>query len=95
MKAFQEKKGNSVNSSLKLDSGVLDYHVIFLHDTIYIPGKDSLIYVPVDVPGPVTNELTWWQQLWVNLGRLFAAGSTVYLLLHYLRIRFKNPLKGD
>lgn len=89
MKAFEEQKGNRTASSLSLDSGVLEYHVNSRPDTIYVQGKDSIIYRPVEVPGPETNVLTWWQELWVRLGKLLTAGIVIYMLLHYIIKRFK------
>lgn len=89
MQAYEEQKGKGISSSLKLDNGKLDFHVVFLHDTLYIPGKDSLIYVPVEVPGPETNVLSWWQQLWIKLGKSLSSGIALYLLVRLLIKRFK------
>ena len=89
MQAFEEQKGKGISSSLKLDNGILDFHVVFLHDTLYIPGKDSLIYVPVEVPGPETNVLSWWQQLWIKLGKALSSGIALYLFVRLLIKRFK------
>lgn len=89
MRAFEEQKTGGVNNSLILNNGILDFHAVFVHDTLYIPGKDSLIYVPVDVPGPVTNELTWWQELWIRLGKLLASGIGVFAVVRLILKRFK------
>lgn len=89
MQAFEEQKSKNTSSSLKLENGVLDYRTKTEHDTIYIPGKDSLIYVPVDVPGPVTNVLTWWQQFWMKLGKLLSASIVVCLLARSIIKQFK------
>ena len=89
MQAFEEQKGKGISSSLKLDNGKLDFHVVFLHDTLYIPGKDSLIYVPVEVPGPETNVLSWCQQLWIKLGKTLSSGIALFLLIRLLVKRFK------
>lgn len=86
MKAFEEQKGRRTESSLSLDSGgVLEYHANSRPDTIYVQGKDSIIYQPVEVPGPVTNVLTWWQELWIRLGKLLVAG----IAIRYIIRRFK------
>lgn len=89
MQAFEEQKSKNTGSSLKLENGVLDYRTKTEHDTIYIPGKDSLIYVPVDVSGPVTNVLTWWQQFWINWGKLLSAGIVLCLLARSIIKQFK------
>ena len=89
MQAFEEQKSSGANSSLKLNNGILDFHAVFVHDTLYIPGKDSLIYVPVDVPGPETNELTWWQELWIKLGKLLASGIGIFAVVRLILKRFK------
>lgn len=86
MKAFEEQKGRRTESSLSLDSGgVLEYHANSRPDTIYVQGKDSIIYQPVEVPGPVTNVLTWWQELWIRLGKLLVVG----IAIRYIIRRFK------
>lgn len=89
MQAFEEQKTSGVNSSLKLKNGILDFHAVFVHDTIFIQGKDSLIYVPVEVPGPVTNELTWSQGLWIRLGKLLASGMGLFVVIRLVLRRFK------
>lgn len=89
LKAFSELKSGNVNSSLKLDSGVLDYKANAVHDTIYIPGKDSLIYVPVPGETVTVNELTWWQELWIRIGKL----SVSVLILCLLPVLAKRILK--
>ena len=91
MKAYNELKSASVESNLSFDNGKLDYKANAKHDTIYIPAKDSIIYVPLPVPGDTvyTNRLTWWQQTWIYIGRLFA----VILLIKYLPLLWKAILK--
>lgn len=89
MRAFEERKGKGISSTLRMDGGILDFHVVFLHDTLYVPGKDSLVYVPVDVPGPVTNGLTWWQELWIRLGKLLAAGIGTFAIARLVLKRLK------
>jgi hypothetical protein len=95
MKAYNELKSAGVESSLSFDNGKLDYKANTKHDTIYIPAKDSIIYVPTPVPTPVpgetvyVNRLTWWQQTEIYAGRLFA----VILLIKYLPSLWKALLK--
>lgn len=91
MKAYNELKSAGVESNLSFDNGKLDYKANAKRDTIYIPAKDSIIYVPLPVPGDTvyTNRLTWWQQTWIYIGRLFA----VILLIKYLPLLWKAILK--
>lgn len=89
MKAYDELKSAGVESSLSFDNGKLDYKAEAKHDTIYIPAKDSIIYIPVEVPGEPVNHLTWWQHTWIYIGRLFA----VILLIKYLPLLWKAILK--
>ena len=91
MKAYNELKSAGVESSLSFDSGKLDYKANAKHDTIYIPAKDSVIYVPTSVPGETVyiNRLTWWQQAQIYLCRLLA----IILLIIYLPSLCKVVLK--
>ena len=91
MKAYNELKSAGVESSLSFDNGKLDYKANAKHDTIYIPAKDSIIYVPTPVPGETVyiNRLTWWQQAQIYLCRLLA----VVLLIKYLPSIWKVILK--
>lgn len=91
MKAYNELKSAGVESSLSFDNGKLDYKANAKHDTIYIPAKDSIIYVPKYVPGETVyiNRLTWWQQAQIYLCRLLA----VVFLIKYLPSIWKVILK--
>lgn len=91
MKTYNELKSTGVESSLSFDNGKLDYKANAKHDTIYIPAKDSIIYVSTPVPGDMVyiNQLTWWQQTWIYAGKLFA----VILLIKYLPSIWKAILK--
>ena len=91
MKAYNELKSAGVESSLSFDNGKLDYKANAKHDTIYIPAKDSIIYVPTPVPGETVyiNRLTWWQQAQIYLCRLLA----IILLIIYLPSLWKVVLK--
>lgn len=91
MKAYNELKSAGVESGLSFDNGKLDYKANAKHDTIYIPAKDSIIYVPTPVPGETVyiNRLTWWQQAQIYLCRLLA----VVLLIKYLPSIWKVILK--
>jgi hypothetical protein len=81
LKAFNEFKSKSVQSDFSFESGEVVYKTKTVHDTIYIPAKDSLIYVPIEVPGEKVNYLTFWQQLWIYAGRLLVAALAVVFVL--------------
>lgn len=89
MKAYNELKSAGVESSLSFDNGKLGYKANAKHDTIYIPAKDSIIYVPVPGETVYINRLTWWQQSQIYLFRLLA----VILLIEYLPSIWKVILK--
>lgn len=90
IKAFSELKSGNVNSSLKLDSGVLDYRAKAIHDTIFIQGKDSLIYVPVPGDTVIKNELTWWQGFWIRIGKLSVLLGILWKLPALIRLILKR-----
>jgi hypothetical protein len=81
LKAFNELKSKGVQSDFSFESGQVVYKTKTVRDTIYIPAKDSLIYVPVEVSGEKVNYLTFWQQFWIYAGRLLAAALFIVLVL--------------
>lgn len=92
MKAFNELKSAGTESNLSLDSGRLDYRTKTKHDTIYVPGKDSIIYRSYPVPGKtvyIQKPLTWWQQTWIRTGYCFV----IFLLLRYFPAILKGVIK--
>ncbi len=80
MKAYNELKSAGVESNLSFDNGKLDYKAKAKHDTIFIPAKDSIIYVPVPGETIYFNRLTWQQEMQIYLFRLLV----VILLIMYL-----------
>ena len=85
MKAFNELKSRDVNTSLNFDGGKLDYQAKVQPDTVYLPSRDSLIYVPTEVPVYV-NRLTWWQEFWIRLGKLLSAAFLLLVAPRLLKI---------
>ena len=82
MDALYEEKSKGMQTRLKLDSlGNLRYDAVKPPDTVYVPGKDSIIYVPVEVEKRVeVNVLTWGQQTWMHLGKILAAVCCLALI---------------
>lgn len=75
MDALYEEKSKGIQTKLKLDSlGNLEYNAVKPPDTVYVQGKDSLIYIPVEITKRVeVNVLTWGQQTWIYLGKILSA----------------------
>lgn len=69
LKAYDELKSQGMNSHLTFENGRLDYDLETVHDTVYLPAKDSIIYVPQPVEVEV-NRLTWWQETWMRIGKI-------------------------
>lgn len=69
LKAYDELKSQGMNSHLTFENGRLDYDLEAVHDTVYLPAKDSIIYVPQPVEVEV-NRLTWWQETWMRIGKI-------------------------
>jgi len=89
MRAYHDLKSKGGNSDLSFENGQLDYKITFVHDTIYIPGKDSLIYIPRDVPGPIVYKTTWWEGFWIRLGKLLSL-----IVLAFLAPKAYQLIKG-
>ena len=88
MKAFNELKSRDVSSNLTFDDGKLDYQAAVHPDTVYLPSKDSLIYVPKEVPVYV-NRLTWWQEFWIRLGKFLAVAILLLVSPRLLKALLK------
>lgn len=50
-------------------------------DTVYLPSKELTVNKEVKVPYPVEKELTKWQTLYINLGKLFVGIIIVFILI--------------
>jgi len=84
MKKSSEQKSKGVESNLSFDKGQLNYDAKIVHDTIYIPGKETTITrdVPIRVEIQViTNELTKWQSFQIIAFRILIA--LVFLIVAY------------
>lgn len=92
MKSFNEQKSKHVESKFSFNNGLLNYNLLTAPDTIYIKGTDITITkdVPVyiNVPGPVTNILTWWQKLWITVGKCAGALGLIILVIYIIKSKF-------
>lgn len=50
-------------------------------DTVYLPSKKITVNKEVKVPYPVEKELTKWQILFINLGKLFVGIIIAFILI--------------
>lgn len=90
MQEVDELKGKRMETDLSFKDGKLDYKAKAVPDTVYVPGKDSIIYIPQPVEVEV-NRLTWWQETWMRIGKISI--SILALLLGLKGVR--KLLKRD
>lgn len=80
MKAYDELKSKGMETGLHFEDGRLDYQAKAKPDTVYIPAKDSIIYVPQLVEVEVeVNRLTWWQETWIRIGKTLLSLLALWL----------------
>lgn len=89
-KEIGQTEGLSVN--LDYSSGRLNIDAKTNRDTIYISGRDSLIYIPVKGEERLVNYVTTWQSFWIVLGQL-GAGWLVITNLPAIIQWLKNKIK--
>lgn len=99
LKQLREEKSKGVKSQFDFSNGLLNYHVVAVHDTVFIAAKDSFIYkeVPIYINVPVeVNKLTKWQVIQIRAGKalfwLIGAGG-IYLLVLKRKLVFPIVLK--
>lgn len=91
LRQMEELKGKSMESNLSFKDGRLDYKAKANPDTLYLPGKDSIIYVPQPVEVKVeVNRLTWWQETWIRAGKVLSALTALLLVIILIRKRIKK-----
>jgi hypothetical protein len=94
LKAFNDIKSTGMETQLNIDStGKLQYKSKKKADTVYIEGKDSLIYIPVPGKTVTTNILTGWQWFWVRLGQLALIALFIWKLPALINLFKKYILK--
>lgn len=71
---------------MKFDDGRLNLEYKTDPDTIWMKGRDSLIYVPVKGDPIPVNQLTWMQELWIRIGKFFSGIVTLILFIFIIRI---------
>lgn len=91
LKEITESKGKKVETSFSLKDNKLQYKAKFIHDTLYVRGKDSIVRseIPVPVSTPVfINQLKWWQKT------LMWAGGVLLVYVMYLVLKFIAKLRS-
>ena len=89
MRQVEELKGKRMETDLSFKDGKLDYKAKASPDTVYVPGKDSIIYIPQPVEVEV-NRLTWWQETWIRIGKISISILTLWLGLKGVRKLLKR-----
>lgn len=93
LKAYDELKSANMESGLRFKDGRLDYGARTKPDTVYLPAKDSIIYVPREVPVEVeVNRLTWWQETWMRTGKISLSILAFWLGLKGIQKLLKRKL---
>lgn len=89
MRQVEDLKGKRVATDLSFKDGQLDYKATATPDTVYLPAKDSLVYVPQPVEVEV-NRLSWWQETWIRIGQTLSALVAAAVLWKVIRKRLKH-----
>lgn len=89
LKAYNELKSAGTESRLHFEDGRLDYEAKEKPDTVFLPVKDSIIYVPQLVEVEV-NRLTWGQETWIYIGKALAALVAASASFKLIRKRIKK-----
>ncbi len=90
----RQEKGHTpgMNVDLLFQNGFLDFLASTKGDTVYIPGKDSLIYIPVPGKDVPVNYVTTWQSFWIvagQLGALWLVLSNLPAILKWIKNKIK------
>ena len=89
LKSLSELKGKNVQSGFTFSAGVMKYDFHTSSSLSYARVKDSIIYrdvpVKVTVDKPI-NYLTWWQKLWVGIGK----GAAIFVMIISIAAIVKN-----
>lgn len=88
LKAYNEFKTSRMESRLSFGNSQLSYKTKVHTDTIYIPVKDSIIYLAVPVK-EIASQHSPWKQFWIYGGYFLAA----ILLLKCLPSAWKTVSK--
>ena len=90
LRQMEEWKGKSMETGWSFENGRLDYQAKTAPDTVYLPGQDSIIYVPQPVEVKVeVNRLTWGQEAWIRVGKALAALMAGLLIFILIKKRLK------
>jgi len=91
LKSLDEQKSQNVKSRFSYNAGLLRYNFATAPAISFATVRDSIIYREVAVKVPVEvkiNELTWWQKLWITIGKIAAGLGTVVLVVFIVKSKF-------
>ena len=98
LKSLDEQKSQNVKSRFSYNAGLLRYNFATAPLPSFATVRDSIVYREVAVKVPVevkVNELTWWQKLWITIGKIAAGLGTVVLVVFIVKSKFSlNGLTG-
>ncbi len=73
LKQLENTHTPGMNTDFSFNGGLLNYTAGTSPDTVYLPAKDSLIYIPVPGEPMKENYVSIWQSFWIVCGKLGAA----------------------
>ena len=91
MKSLDEQKSQNVKSRFSYNTGMLRYNFATAPAISFATVRDSIVYREVAVKVPVevkVNELTWWQKLWITIGKISAALGLIILVVFIVKSKF-------
>jgi len=91
MKSLGEQKSKNVESRFSYKAGLLEYNFATAPSVSFATVRDSIVYREVAVKVPVevkVNELTWWQKLWITIGKIGAALGLIILVVFIVKSKF-------
>jgi len=98
LKSLDEQKSQNVKSRFSYNAGLLRYNFATAPAISFATVRDSIVYREVAVKVPVevkVNELTWWQRLWITIGKISAALGLIILVVFVVKSKFRlNGITG-
>ena len=91
MKSLDEQKSQNVKSRFSYNAGLLRYNFATAPTISFATVRDSIVYREVAVKVPVEvriNELTWWQKLWITIGKVAAGLGLIILVVFIVKSKF-------
>jgi len=91
LKAFNETKSKGVESSFNFNNGQLNYKAKTIRDTVYIPGKDSIVEKEIPMPYPVKgDDVIIYKQNWLQQTTSYIGIAVIIFGLLFLLIKYRT-----